>query len=156
MTHAPENAVISSGGALAHRPGMKRLALLFFLCACGRPEVSMLAGPGARATPTGTLGACAARPAPSTSASLSQQLIGGWRGMQGDELFVLEFRADGTVTHTDVRREQRYEGTWSLTGSQLRLQFGDPESAAVTQVRVENGVLLLDYYAEARFEPVSC
>jgi hypothetical protein len=134
---------------------MKRLGLLLLICACGPADLATLREPGTRQTPAGTF-SCVTRAAPAASASLAQQLLGAWRGMQGDELFVLEFRADGTVTHFDLRRDKSFVGGWSLQGSTLRLQFGDPESAAVTQAKVENGVLLLDYYVEARFEPVSC
>lgn len=135
---------------------MKRFALLLLLCACGGPEVRTLGGMRAPVAPAEDFGVCVTRAAPAASASLAQQLVGAWRGTQGDELFVLEFSADGKVTHTDLKRDKQYTGFWSLRGSLLRLQFGDALSATDSNVKIENGVMTLDYYAAATFEPVTC
>lgn len=140
-----------------HRWGsMKRFALVMLLCACGADDVLTLPGMRTPIAPQDEFGVCVERAAPAAGASLTQQLLGAWRGTQGDELFVLEFFSTGIVTHTDVKREKRYQGFWSLRGSLLRLQFGDPQSAADSSVKIENGVMTLDYYAAATFVPVTC
>ena len=131
--------------------------MLLLLCACGGADVTTLAGMRGPIAPQDEYGVCVARTLPAAAtANLGQQLLGAWRGTQGDETFVLEFFATGIVTHTDVKRDKRYHGLWSLRGSLLRLQFGDPESAAESNVKIENGVMTLDYYAAATFEPVTC
>ena len=149
------------GGALAAGLqgwcSMKRFAMLLLLCACGAAEVTTLAGMRAPIAPQDEYGVCVARTLGAAgSASLGQQLHGAWRGTQGDEVFVLEFFSTGIVTHTDVKRDKRYQGYWSVRGTLLRLQFGDPDSAADSNVKIENGVMTLDYYAAATFEPVTC